>query len=102
VIQNATAQELAAVNALFHRLADGREFFSFWWSSNSVWLFDQGGCWNANQPFIAIAGGDGDAFDSIDRFTQGNTGDVIEGVSCEAHWRAAMKQTLANPISLVS
>jgi hypothetical protein len=29
VIQNATAQELAAVNALFHRLADGREFFSF-------------------------------------------------------------------------
>ncbi|KNZ62802.1 uncharacterized protein VP01_1221g1 [Puccinia sorghi] len=56
VIQNATAQELAAVNALFHRLADG-----------------------------PIAGGDGDAFDSINRLTEGSASDVIEGVSCKAH-----------------
>ncbi|EFP76078.1 hypothetical protein PGTUg99_009411 [Puccinia graminis f. sp. tritici] len=70
VIQNATAQELAAVNALFHRLADG-----------------------------PIAGGDGDAFDSINRFTQGHTGDVIEGVSF-AKVKEMVIQLTASPAEL--
>jgi len=70
VIQNATAQELAAVNALFHRLADG-----------------------------PIAGGDGDAFDSINRFTEGSASDVIEGVSF-AKIKEMVIQLTASPAEL--
>ncbi|WAR58669.1 hypothetical protein PtB15_10B7 [Puccinia triticina] len=70
VIQNATAQELAAVNALFHQLADG-----------------------------PIAGGDGDAFDSIKQFTQGSAGDVIEGVSF-AKIKEMVNQLTASPAEL--
>lgn len=70
VIQNATAQELAAVNALFHRLADG-----------------------------PIAGGDGDAFDSINRLTEGSASDVIEGVSF-AKIKEMVIQLTASPAEL--
>ncbi|POW06351.1 hypothetical protein PSTT_09053, partial [Puccinia striiformis] len=67
LIQSATAQELAAVNVLFHRLADG-----------------------------PIAGGDGDAFDSIDRFTQGSAVDVIE----VAKVKEMVIQLTASPVEL--
>ncbi|MBW0517384.1 hypothetical protein O181_057099, partial [Austropuccinia psidii MF-1] len=52
IIQNATGQELAAVNTLFHRLADG-----------------------------PISGGGGDAFQNIQLFSNGSENPIIEGVT---------------------
>lgn len=70
VIQSATAQELAAVNALFHRLADG-----------------------------PIGGGDGSAFDSLSQFNEGSATDFIEGVTF-GRIKEMVIQLTASPVEL--